>query len=382
MKKLIPESNRNALRQLYACVALLGVLTGCVKAKESEGTGSDYEKTRVGASASNEAKVLSEADGEIVAAITDNSRTTTLRGSDLGGASGSSVSFPPGSLSIGEEIKVGEGAPIASDLSSTDLGLQNNGIKPRGKALSVSSSSGGSLVSPMSLSLPLATSLMLNGSRSELLVVLFKVILEDKSVKIGLLPRGELLLSGNTVTFSSKHFGVFQIAYTTQLVSVKKEAPSTTPILTAKEQRALPEILWKAQTPVTAPGGKIAFAAAIIGISGVNKCGLIVDENKTEPWDSYSEIDVQGTTLTVPTKEFTRTNQAAHTVHGQFKCRAADGRESTSPWMSHDFPDNSSVSSSAVLLPPVIAGTPSVATRRPTWSWTSGGTSGSGVFEV
>src|SRR5690606_21098171 len=137
-----------------------------------------------------------------------------------------------------------EAAPLATDLTASDLGLQTS-FTASGTPLAVESSATTDAVQPFTVALPLPEGASLVEESYANLVVVFKYLVASTGKYVtGLILRKDLVIANGLVSFSTRHFGVYQTVLTgdqvKEFVAVEGEAAP----LTRREVESLPALVW------------------------------------------------------------------------------------------------------------------------------------------
>lgn len=151
-----------------------------------------------------------------------------------GDIAGTSVTFPPGSLSFATTISVESGASLADGSALADLGLAlSNAIASSGASVIVRPSENVTLLQPMSLSIPLPAGYGLVGlslSDDDRLAILAKVFDANGELKSKLIPRKNITSENGNAKFDTMAFGAFQTVVMEQPVTEAAEAKTSEPI--------------------------------------------------------------------------------------------------------------------------------------------------------
>lgn len=177
-----------------------------------------------------------DSSGNYTAAISsDATSTQVLRATD-GNVAGSTIAFPPGSLSIPVNVTIGSGETLTSAAIGNQLGISANATTAAGPSVSFVPSVAVQANTPFTLSIPLTSSstlALLNPSVNENnLIVIYKAIKVENGVssyEIGILLRSELVLNGKNVQFQTSKFGTFQLAVTENKITEKVTKPTDDP---------------------------------------------------------------------------------------------------------------------------------------------------------
>ncbi len=209
-----------------------------------------------------------DSNGVTVATISSKSTMTQeVKAGEKSSASGTIVSFPPGSLAIDTEIKIDESVVLTSAAFSAQLGIDGT-VTAAGKPVTVQSLSDAQVLQPFTISIAVSnggTQLADSNFLSRLIVLYKGRDITTNAVVAGAVPPSELTLSNGTVTFSTHVFGAFQPVLTVQpMVSAPKQI--TLPeakILTKREAVVLPTIAIASRTPfITSAGNRVTIKGA------------------------------------------------------------------------------------------------------------------------
>jgi hypothetical protein len=174
-----------------------------------------------------------DAAGNVTGAFDPSSGSIQTLRISSGALSGAALAIPPGALSLALSVTVGEGETLASSSFTQQLGLSSNTITAGGPSISFIPSSNVQASSPFTLSLPLsALSLALDNSSSENLVVMYrwmKVVNGETSYVMGILPRKDVTVAKDKVSFQIDKFGVFQVGVAQTKISDKIAVPTVEP---------------------------------------------------------------------------------------------------------------------------------------------------------
>lgn len=185
-------------------------LTGCQDSFMKQTTA---DKTSAIASLTSEV----DAAGNVSATFDPTSSQTQVLQLNSGSIAGAAVAIPPGSLSIPVSVVVGEGESLASSSFSQQIGLTDNTISASGPSVSFIPSQNVQATNPFTLAIPFTavTGLHLDDTgNGENLVVMFRSIKVENgttSYLEGVIPREQITVSKEKVTFQTTNFGVFQV---------------------------------------------------------------------------------------------------------------------------------------------------------------------------
>ena len=185
--------------------------------------------------------------------------------SDQSAIAGTTITFPPGSLSISTDITIEESVQVATANTAAELGLGDSFGKV-GAAVSIQPVVRLDPAQPftVSLTIPDGASLSLTDALSTLLVIYkVQVFAENKTV-VGIIPRSELVVDGKNVSFKSSYFGAFQSTFANEVFTDPKQVVSATQIQTKQEVANLPQISVSGRSPF------IVGAGQTVEISGAN----------------------------------------------------------------------------------------------------------------
>ena len=161
--------------------------------------------------------VLSDSDGLSVSA------TDSL--------AGTSVIIPPGALSVGTSVSIATAGSIVGNSAAGALGVDD--LSAAGPSVLLESTGATVSAHPMSVSLPLSSGLALS---SENLIVVYKTFdsssmaLSPTNVYLGVIPRDRLRVKSKSVSFLTKRFGAYQLAYTQTSIAEPIEVSTPEPI--------------------------------------------------------------------------------------------------------------------------------------------------------
>jgi hypothetical protein len=171
-----------------------------------------------------------DAAGNITAAFDPNSQHTQVLELNSGSLAGAAVAIPPGSLAIPLAVVVGEGESLATSSFSQQIGLTDNTIAASGPSVSFIPSENVVATSPLTLSIPYgALAFPLADVNTENLVVMFRSIKVENgttSYLEGVIPRKQVTVSRDKVTFQTTNFGVFQVGVAQKKIEEKITKPA------------------------------------------------------------------------------------------------------------------------------------------------------------
>lgn len=259
------------------------------------------------------------ADSEVTQLI------SAAEGSEVAGAS---ISIPSGAIALDTTISIEAGASIASSAVAAELGLEGvSEVSATGTAVVVKSSTAQDATKPFTVSIALGDSAALTAdSASDRLVIIYRVARNaDGKVLSGIIPRSALKIENGVVSFEITYFGSYQAAYTDVVVEQAKVVETAAPILTKTEAKTLPEVTWGDTTVgYVATAGTITVESVPTGAKMV-QCAVLVDRNKTSPWDWRAKSKTPKATVTDNRTE-------AYSVYGRVECIDEHGRATASAW--------------------------------------------------
>lgn len=208
-------------------------LTSCFDAPFS----SNATVTLPGGSAAAVLTASTDSSGRTSAAFDPHASYAQAIFTSSGALSGTSATFPPGSLSIAVNLFVEEGSDLSRSSALADLDLSSsNFVIAAGTTVIIRPSSDAELMVPMSLSIPLpsglslGTSLML-GDPTERIAVLAKAWDPGTSeLKTILIPPSDILVASGRATFDTQVFGAFQTVLMENPVTARVQAKASAPI--------------------------------------------------------------------------------------------------------------------------------------------------------
>lgn len=230
-----------------------------------------------------------------------------------------------------DKVVFEEGAAVASDVAGSYLGLPN-GVDPAGPSLNIQPAEGIDANDPLgtfkiTITLYGAAALVL--MEPENLVVLYQVADKEGDIVYGLIPRSEIEIQNNEISFDFKGYGNYQAA---TLAEEQTEAivsdPVETKILTAKKEAALPAASLAKPSGVFASATRSLALTSSVSPAGLEltRCVVVVDENKSVSYDYVKSTgkNLSGSVAVV--------KQTAHTLASYFECADVNGRILRSPW--------------------------------------------------
>lgn len=225
-------------------------------------------------------------DGVVTGTLSASATNAQL----LEGVAGSTVVFPPGSLSIDTTLTVEEGEALAA--SASELGLDSSGITAASPSVIVASSQSVDPLTPFTISLPLsgaALALLQDDPYAKLVILHKRTEYSANQVVVGIMLRDAISIADGTVSFKTNHFGIFQAAYTSTVISEDKSAVTTNPILNKKDATTPLTITYSATSP-TSPSNVTTFAIRGTADNGADQVLLYSDASCTQQLASGTKI--------------------------------------------------------------------------------------------
>ena len=310
------------VKNLTVFITFMAAHTGCI-----EGPGL-FDQAK---SSADQVVATTEADGAVTGAISAGSNLTQLLMAAANSAiSGSTVAFPPGSLSIDSSVTLEESSDIANSSTATDLGLSAGELSSASSAVVVDSSISQDADSPFTLQIPVGSGLAGFGLAESRLIVVYKVYIASEGNKLvaGILPPSKVTVVDGKASFQTKHFGAFQLAYTTANITTEIRKDSNNPILSKRAEKKLPALVWNHITGKLLSGERAIEVHANLTGGEIEHCFLEVDDNKAVPF-----LRVQQLSNTALHKVFA-TSDKEQSLYGRFVCKMKDARVVNSGWSS------------------------------------------------
>lgn len=171
-----------------------------------------------------------EVDGVVSATLSASSGAAqAIQVANGGALSGSAAVFPPGSLAVSTTIGIQEGATLSTGNTAQQLGFSGS-FTASGAAVVITSSVAMDAAKPFTIAIPLPTATsLLFGFDATNLVVLYKVdVVATGKTMVGVIPKSELKIEGDTVSFATKYFGSFQSVVTDTVITKATEVATAT----------------------------------------------------------------------------------------------------------------------------------------------------------
>ena len=210
------------------------------------------------------AAIVNDSDGILTATLDPNASGSQLvEASQSSAIAGTAVNFPAGSLAIATEVTVQEGAALASQSFSDQLGIDSS-VTLAAAAPTILVESGKSMdtAQPFTIAISLGAGLKLADATPNYAVLYNVTDVSTGSRIAGLIPPTELKIEGGKVLFSTTHFGAFQLVTTSSPVAATKIA--TTQAVVSAQQAAAAPLVFSGIAPF------IAGRGGVITVSGSN----------------------------------------------------------------------------------------------------------------
>jgi len=313
---------------MISMTLMSGLLTGCLK-----GPGFlKQDESAVGFVMSSSDLGDGIVSGQYMA---DSSVTQTMSASGSSEISGSSISFPPGSLAIDTSVSLQTGTDVATGLASSTLGIGTaSGLTTASSAVSVQSSTPTDAIAPFTISLPLsATALyaLTTDTYAKLVVFYHAQKVGENKKFLGVITRDRISLDSGKAYVQTRWFGTYQAAVTSELITTAKEVDHNVPIITKAEERKLTPIVWTMGTPTfNATKQEGTFPITATGFSKLKACAAYVHEDKNGPFIRRDYTDkIEDLNMSDP-YHYRPYKTAAHTIYVRFECEDINGRRSQS----------------------------------------------------
>lgn len=274
----------------------------------------------------------SEDDDGVFSAELDASLgiTQVMSAADGSDISGSSVSFPAGSLAFSTTVSMQSGTSMTSTSVAAALGVAS--LSAASSSVVVAASTATDASSPFTVQIGLSgTSLRfaLNDPYAKL-TILYKVmhVNDGNKLVLGMIPRADLTIADGKVSFQTLHFGQFQAVYTDEAVTTAKAVETTVPILTKAAEKKLDPIVWTNVVASFSAARVWSVSGNLSGVSTLRSCFGIIDRDKAFPWDRYDAL------TTFINHSFTAANEMEGDYYAAFECTDDVGRVAFSTWSS------------------------------------------------
>ncbi len=189
--------------------------------------------------------------------------TVTSSGNDE--SSGAVLSIPPDLANLAGQLRIEEGAAVATQTVAAALNIGEGGLTQSGPSVNISAQSkvDASQIGRLEISIPFteAASLAL---ASTYLVVVYQVIDADGKVLVGVIPPADFKADAGLVKFKLLGFGNYQaVRVATEIKESIKVQTEETKIVTKQEQAALPPLTVAGINPIIVyKGGKVSISGS------------------------------------------------------------------------------------------------------------------------
>ncbi len=272
------------------------------------------------------------ADGIVTAFYNPNLYATqTVTASLMSEIAGSSINFPPGTLSMSTNISLEPGSSFVGAMTAADLGLTS--LQASSAALAISSSASVDASSPFTVNLSMSSlGLRLDEAQGKgsIAIVYYIDRAEDGKKLLGIIPPSEVTRNGNILSFRTKYFGVYQAAYISEDVKEVKEIEAPRPVLTKAQEKQLPPVTWELGTP-TLSGNVARFPFAISGLGDIKECSFAVYES-TSSAPIHIAAPRNASLFSNKYGAFTLTRTGSYQLFARFECVDVSGRFNRSPF--------------------------------------------------
>jgi len=329
---------------------MLGLLNGCFQTPFST-------TASISASGGTAAVVQGTTDsgGRTSGSYDPNATYAQQLVASSGDIAGTSVTFPPGSLSFATTISVESGASLADGSALADLGLAlSNAIASSGASVIIRPSENVTLMQPMSLSIPLPAGYGLVGlslSDDDRLAILAKVFDANGELKSKLIPRKNITIENGNAKFDTMAFGAFQTVVMEQPVTEAAEAQTSEPIankngvavITSSGVVAATEIASAEQKkPLTfqtftasfsTTTRKVTIASKLSESILIKSCSLTLRDVSTKAV-RFSDSGVKDESTDSVSAEVPLPENVEGNLEAAGTCESKDGRIARSDWTS------------------------------------------------
>ena len=239
--------------------------------------------------AASNISTFTKEDGSVGATLKSGSTVTQVLAVDSGDLAGTSISVSPGTFSTNVNVTMTTGQSIAS--SSVLESLQVSGASSMTSASNSVAVLADDVINaskPFTLSIPVTTGTALNldGTfNSDLLIIVYKVTDASKDADartvLGILGRKEFEYRDGKVYAAITRFGLYHVAQTDKVIDKGTEKASNDPILTAKQEKTLPEIVFGKIEHTSSEGHRHYVTTTVAGAKP-SVCRFLVSKDKTK----------------------------------------------------------------------------------------------------
>jgi hypothetical protein len=276
------------------------------------------------------ATIRQDVGGIVTAEITASTdRPQQVNASPSSAISGAAVLFPSGSLPASTSVTIQQGESVILPTLPSTLGLAaGNQLSEATRAVVVTAATSMDATSPFAIALPIttdSTSLTDGNDLSKLVIIYIALDASSNQSRIGVIPNTELVIVDGRIQFKTKHFGLYQGAFTANPLTERIDRPTKKSILTSKIAATLPGVSWQ---PVSASylNGQLQVSTTVNGVVSLQECLVILVEDKSS-WPIFTAVLGAATTGSVP-----MTVPKPGSYLAQLICTEENGRVVTSPW--------------------------------------------------
>ena len=251
---------RRLMKESAAFMAVLSVtIVGCNRVK-AKGTANGDPNAAGSGGVTDVTTTVDPNSGQVVASVSADAKATQLvKVPDSSPVKGTSLSIPPGTLSVSTSVAIEPAAPLVNSGNTAALGLSAN-VVAVGVPVSIQPTSGTvEALQPftVALALPTTSGASLVDATANLYVIYKTTDAAKGTYVLGLIPRSRLAVTGTALSFTTRFFGAFQAVIGSGPVTTPVEvAVASSPILTAAQARALPAISVTSRTPFVVSAGQ------------------------------------------------------------------------------------------------------------------------------
>ena len=205
------EAKLKGIRKLGVAVGL-AVISGC-GFMEQVGLHQESSSATTDSSAIDMPNVTSKRDGVFAVAYDPNSNATQLISTGIDGEiAGASITLPPGTLGIETEVSLEEGVTLPIEEIKEELGLSGDDFVASGPAVVISTTQTLEATNPFTIAIPYNPAISLAESDTPYLVILYRTLRKDGSVRSGVIPNSKFAIKENTVELRGRYFGSYMVA--------------------------------------------------------------------------------------------------------------------------------------------------------------------------
>lgn len=219
-------------------------------------------------------------DGVVTAAYNPNMFVAqTLKAAASSELAGSSVTFPPGSLAFSTNISLEPGSSFVGATTASELGLSN--VQASSSAIAITSSTSADATSPFTVNLSMSgLGLRLTDTTTKIAIFYYIDRVADGKKFLGVIPPADVTRSGDTLSFRTKYFGIYQAATITEDVKEVKEVVATQTVTTKAQEKQLAVVTWKIGKPsFDSALNEVSTPFDVQGLGELQKCSMAVFDN-------------------------------------------------------------------------------------------------------